>query len=687
MRKLLILLLTLCSTSFVMSRKPVKVACVGNSITFGTGIDKPKVNSYPAQLQRLLGDDYEVGRFGKPGATLLYRAFRPYVVQEEFKQAMAFAADVVVMHLGINDTDPRAWPNYRDEFVSNYLALMDSFRVANPKCRFLVAQMTPLSHRHYRFESGTRDWHEEIQQAIRIIAQKSGALLIDFHAPLYPNPHMLPDAIHPNAEGAGLMAQTVYGALTGDYGGLQVSSLFSDHMVLPHGRSLTLRGTANAGETVRLSIDGNTYRTEASALGQWEITLPPLTAGGPYTLEIKAKSRSLKFQNVMAGEVWLCSGQSNMEFMLKQSQTGSRDIPQAQSSQIRFFDMKARWRTDNVEWPADALDSLNLRKHYRPATWTECTQETAADFSAIAYYFGRMLQDSLKVPIGLICNAVGGSPTESWIDRRTLEYEFPTILRDWLRNDFIQPWVRERAQKNIKLSKSPLQRHPYEPCYLFESGILPLQKYPICGVIWYQGESNAHNADAHDRLFPLLVDSWRRNWDNAEMPFHFVQLSSINRPSWPWFRHRQQLLAAQIPHCEMAVSSDCGDPYDVHPRRKEEVGTRLARQALHHDYGFNHVTPCGPVFRSVTFGNGSALLTFDYGKGIKSSDGKELRTFEVAETDGLFHPATAIITPEGIQVSSPEVKNPRYVRYGWQPYTEANLVNEDGLPASTFRTP
>lgn len=686
MRRLLFLFTLAVGLQALAARKPVKVACIGNSITYGIGVKVPEQDSYPAQLQRLLGPNYEVGRFGKSGATLLYRGFRPYVQQEEFKQAMQFAGDIAVIHLGVNDTDPRAWPNYRDDFVRDYLALIDSFRTVNPKCRFFIARITPLSDRHRRFESGTRDWHAEVQQAIETVAQVSGACLIDFHTPLYPNPHLLPDAIHPNEEGAGLMAQTVYSAITGDYGGLQLPMPYTDNMVLQRNRPIPIRGTANAGEAVSVTLGSHKATTTANRLGQWTVSLPELPAGGPYELTVKTKDRKITCRNVLVGEVWLCSGQSNMEFTLQRALTGPRDIPSTEVANLRLLDMKARWLTNAYEWAPSALDSVNHRLYFDTPGWTPCTPQRAAAFSAVAYYFGRMLQDSLKVPVGLICNAVGGSPAEAWIDRRTLEYEFPSILRNWMQNDFIQDWVRERAATNLKQSTVKFQRHPYEPCYLFEAGILPLDSFPVGGVIWYQGESNAHNKDAHEKLFPLLVESWRSYWNDAELPFYFVQLSSLSRPSWPWFRDSQRRLMQAVPHTGMAVTSDIGDSLDVHPRRKLEVGERLARWALHDVYGRTTLVPSGPLFRSATFRDGAAYVTFDYGEGLKSADGGPLRTFEVAETDGLFEPATAEITPDGLRVSSPKVKNPRYVRYGWQPFTRANLVNGAGLPASTFRS-
>lgn len=683
MRKIFILVFVqiLCINIF---SEPIKVACVGNSITYGMTIENREEFSYPSQLQRLLGETFEVGNFGKSGATLLYKGHRPYVEQEEFRKAMDFAGDIVVIHLGTNDTDPRNWPNYRDEFIGNYRALMDSFRVANPKCRFILARLSPISHRHPRFESGTRDWLAQIQTTVETIAKTTESQLIDFHLPLYPFPNFFPDGLHPNADGAGILAKTVYEAITGDFGGLQMSELYSDNMVLQRNEKLVISGKANAGEKVSVSIGGQRVSTITSDLGRWQVELQPLSAGEDYTLKISTKNREFNYKNVAVGEVWLCSGQSNMEFHLNSCATAKQDVPLASNNQIRLFDMQENWRTDAVEWTSSALDSLNRLLHFAPSKWEVCTSQRAANFSAVAYYFGKMLQDSLQVPIGLICNAVGGSPTEAWIDRRTLEYEFPSILRNWTENDFIQPWVRERAQLNIKKSTDKLQRHPYEPCYLFESGILPLDKFPIKGVIWYQGESNAHNVEAHEKLFGLLLKSWRNYWGAEEMPFYFVQLSSLNRPSWPRFRNSQRCLMDKNPNTAMVVSSDKGDKWDVHPTQKKEIGSRLSLWALNKTYGFEKIIPSGPLFKSVVFEKDYAVVLFDYAKGLHSLDGLALRAFEIAGEDKIFYPAQAELKGEDVKVWSKKVKKPKLVRYAWQPFVDANLVNEADLPASTF---
>lgn len=695
-------------------RKPkvepkIKVSCVGNSITYGMRIENREQDSYPVQLQRMLGDRYEVGNFGKSGATLLRHGHRPYFEQEEFRQAMDFAGDIVVIHLGINDTDPRNWPHFQDEFVGDYLALVDSLRSVNPKARFIIARMTPIGSTHSRFISGTKVWHGQIQEAIETVAHAAGAELIDFYEPLYRYPWMFPDAIHPNVEGAGILAKTVYSGITGDYGDLQVSQMFSDHMVLPREKPFSIRGRANAGERVKVTVDGAVYQAVADNRGAWSVTIPahPVETGAE--LRIETPGRSLVYTDIAFGDIWLCSGQSNMEFEVGQT-TSASDV--AADPDLRLYDMKCNWRTDNEEWPASALDSVNHLQYFKPACWTHATPETLRRFSAVGYYFGRALRDSLQVPIGLINNAVGGSTAESWIDRETLETRYPAILRDWTRNDLIMEWARGRALKNIGARKAlkegepclgdssrvygnvyatvpcadHITRHPYEPCYLFEAGILPLDHFPITGVIWYQGESNADRVEVHEDLFPLLVDSWRNYF--SDVPFYYVQLSSLNRTSWPIFRDSQRRLLESRPGLGMAVTSDLGDKTDVHYKNKKPVGERLALQALAKHYG-HHVAADGPLAREAVLVDGKVLVDFGPQTGLHASDGSSIVGFEVLDAaDGLYHSVEAQVlsgTSDMICLDASFLREPTLVRYAWQPYTRANLVNGTGLPASTFR--
>lgn len=684
--KLTFLVVLCLSAGNGFAQEKINVACVGNSVTYGYLLHNRERDAYPAQLARMLGDKYEVGNFGKSGATLLNKGHRPYMKQPEFRQAMDFAGDLVIIHLGLNDTDPRNWPNYRDDFIPDYLALIDSFRMVNPKCKIWICRMSPITHLHSRFKSGTRDWYEQIQHAIEKVARVAQVGLIDLQGPLYCRPDLLPDALHPTAEGAAILAQTVYSALTGNYGGLQMPQVYSDNMVLQRGDELKIRGVADAGEKVTVKFGKQKRTAVASRSGHWQVVLTDMKAGGPYRLDISTPRRRLSYQNVMVGEVWLCSGQSNMEFMVKQAQGAKELMDGAARVNVRLFDMKPKVLTNDIMWDSTALAGLNRLDYYHDASWQLPDARTVGNFSAVAYNFGRMLSDSLGVTVGLICNAIGGAPAEAFIDRHSLEFnhQLVDILTDWTHNDMLQDWVRGRAALNMKNSSAKAQRHPYEPCYLYETGILPLKDFTIRGTIWYQGESNAHNVELHEAIFPVLVQSWRNIW-GADMPFYFVQLSSLNRPSWPHFRDSQRRLARKIGNSGIAVSSDVGNPTDVHPTRKKEVGERLARLALNGTYGMKNVVASGPMLRNVRYAKDAVWLTFHNGRGMKTSDGKPLRSFEIAGRDGLFHPAEATVIGEAIRLSSPEVMQPCEVRYGWQPYSTGNLVNSDNLPASTFR--
>ena len=702
--KFIIFLLAFCSLSVAWAaERPIRVACVGNSITYGYGLADREHDAYPSQLQQMLGEGYEVGNFGRSGATLLFRGHRPYTEQPEFRKAMDFAADIVVIHLGINDTDPRDWPNYRDEFITDYCALIDSFRVANPKARIIMARLSPISNRHHRFQSGTRDWLEEIQQVIPLIAKARNVELTDFHTPLYNRPDLFPDGLHPNKQGAAIMAEVVCKHITGKYGGLKLPAIYGNGMVLQRDTPIRIQGTADAGEEVEVKLYNKNQKVKAitGKDGRWVVELKPMQADvRPDMLTVSTKNRQLHFEDVRVGDVWLCSGQSNMAFKMREAAEweGMKTLEHPTPHAFMLYQLAPISPTDNVEWDSLTLARVNELKYMKPTIryWANWVQQPwlAKEFSAVAYYFGRMLADSLDIPIGLIGNAVGGTNTESWIDRRTLEFEFPNILNDWLNNDFIQDWCRERGAKNIAeaLRKGEnLQRHPYQPCYMYEAAIEPLAQFPIRGVIWYQGESNAHNKDAHERLFPLLVESWRRNWQQPQMPFLFVQLSSLNRPSWPWFRDSQRLLQQKVPYTAMAVCSDLGDSLDVHPRRKQPVGERLARLALAKVYQQPYFTTHpsasqGPSIREARKDKKHVVLTFDYAEGLTTSDGTALRTFEVADEFSIFHPAQARVDGTNILVSSPEVRNPTAVRYGWEPFSHGNLVNGYGLPASTFYT-
>lgn len=674
----------------------IKFACIGDSVTYGAGLSDRENDAYPVKLQALLGDGFDVRNFGHNGATLLRKGFRPYNELPEYEAALAFAPDYVVIHLGLNDTDPRAWPNYRDDFIPDYLQLIEDFRKANPSAKIWICRMTPIFPGHPRFKSGTRDWFWEEQAAIEKVAGTAGVGLIDLHTPQYRHPDYYRDYLHPGPEGTALMAGTVYSAVTGDYGGLQMPFTYSHGMVLQRGKVLSISGIADAGETVSVWL-GKTGPhmvgrkqemtavaegfTEAGPDGRWTVKIGPLEAASGLTLNIGTVKRRLSWSDVAVGEVWLCSGQSNMEFKTSGMVPAERDTLLAFAAKrpdVRLLNMKENWPVYGREWSVGKLDSLSAFQFYSLGRWERLTPGNADSFSAVGLSFGKMLSDSLDVPIGLILNAVGGSTAESWTDRKTLEYGFPDLFRDWWHNDFIQDWVRETATVNTAARPDLFQRHPYEPSYLFEAGIQPLEKYPVKGIVWYQGESNAHNPEAYDRLFRLMLESWR-GWWGEKLPFYFVQLSSLDRPSWPYFRDLQRRLGEEVSGCRMAVSSDLGDSLDVHPRRKLEVGSRLALRALREEYAWPCELAEGPVFTFVRLEPDRAVVHFANARGLRVTQG-----FEIADSNEAWHPADAVVDGETVVLSAPGVTGPTAVRYGWQPFTRADLVNAAGLPCSTF---
>ena len=668
------------------SAAPVKVACIGNSITYGLRVDDRERNCYPAKLQGMLGDGYDVRNFGRSGATLLRKGHRPYNEQPEYAPALDFRPDVAVIHLGINDTDPRDWPDYGDNFVDDYLALIDTLRAVNPDVRIIVANLTPIGTKHPRWRSGTMQWRDSIRAAIPRIAELAGVELIDFATPLIDRPELMPDGIHPNVEGADRLARYTYGAITGQWGGLQMPILYTDSMVVQRRRPLRIAGTADTGSTVTVSLGKQVRTTTADNLGQWQVTLLPMEAQTGLTLTVSDGTKTLTYDDVAVGEVWIASGQSNMEFQLASDVNLANALLEADDSDLRLFNMRAAYITNNKQWSADDLEAVNHLQYYTPAVWQTSSASTAPAFSAVGWYFAKMLRDSLDVPVGIICNAVGGATAESFVSPDILAHEMPEILVNWRGNDYLQPWVQKRIQENSPADSLGLNRHPYEPAYLYAAGVEPLGSPDVAGVIWYQGESNAHNVQLHEQLFPMMVDSWRTELRQPEMPFYFVQLSSINRPSWPTMRDSQRRLAMTVPHSGMAVSSDVGDSLDVHPRIKKPVGERLARVALHDAYGMTGVEQSGPVaVTALADEQGTVTLKMEHASGLRTSDGRAPRTFEVAEVEGRYYPAAAEIRGTDVVLTGHGVANPRYVRYGWQPFTRANLINEFNLPTSTFK--
>ncbi len=456
-------------------------------------------------------------------------------------------------------------------------------------------------------------------------------------------------------------------------------------MVFQQRKPVEIYGIANSNDTITVTFHTHTSETTAGGDGRWKIILPPMTAGGPYPLQIRVNGAlHVDWSDLLVGEVWLCSGQSNMEFELKGSENGPTEARNASDNKLRFFNYKGFVRTNDI-----AFDSLSLRRindlDYFEGSWQTCSPETAPDFSAIGYYFGRSLRRELDVPVGLVVVAVGGAPIEAFIDRKSLEFHpvLVDVFPNRSKNDFIFEWVRQRTARNISLSSNPLQRHPYDPAYIFEAGIAPLGSFPIQGILWYQGESNAHHPELYRTSFTELVHSWRKYWNDQRLPFFFAQLSSLNRPTWPHFRDVQRQLADQIPHTALVVTSDVGDSLNVHPVRKREVGERFALQSFDKVYGLA-VEGDGPAPLKITETSESLIITFKSARKLKTSDGKAIHELEIAGDDAIFRPASGLLKRNNLIIDEPGRKITA-VRYGWKPFSRGNLVNETGLPASTFK--
>ncbi len=678
----IVAVLSFSSVAFTQSQR-IKVACIGNSVTYGYGLKDPSSQSYPVQLQQMLGEQYDVKNFGHSGATLLRKGHNPYYKTKEFSEAIHLNPDVAIIHLGLNDTDPRDWNNYSNDFKSDYAWLIDTLRKSNPQIRIYTCLMTPIFNDHPRFRSGTRDWYWKIQDQIQVVAKVNHTGLVDLHTPFYSHPNLFPDALHPDREGAIILARTVYGAITGDYGGLQISGVFADGMVLQREKPIPFFGTSNANDEVTVTFNHQTKKVKANADGKWKLFFNAMRAGGPYTLTVSVKSQKIVFSNILIGDVWLCSGQSNMLFRLNQSYEAAKTISSSNNKNIRFFQLNAIQETDDIAWDSATLDKTN-KLEYFTGNWQECNPETAAKFSAIGYFFGQKIQQEENIPIGLIEVAAGGAPIVSFMDRHTMEFDNYLVneLYDWKKSDFIMPWVRDRAKKNIENSTNPRQRHPYEPCYNFESGISKFVNTPINGVIWYQGESDAHNVDLYAYNFKELILNWRSLW-KENLPFYFVQLSSIDRPSWPYFRDMQRKFALEISNTFMAVSSDLGDSLNVHPTQKRPVGERLALLALKNTYHKN-ILADGPTIKSAFQKSKEIIVDFNNAKKLQTGDDKKLIGFEVMNEKGkIILPKAEIKNNKVILYLAKDEKIIK-VLYAYQPFTRANLVNEAGLPASTF---
>jgi sialate O-acetylesterase len=499
-------------------------------------------------------------------------------------------------------------------------------------------------------------------------------------------------------------------------GDVTLPHVIGDHMVLQRGMPLRIWGWAEPGEQVTVSIAGATVSGKADAKGEWMVVVPAMEAGGPHEMTVAGDGNEIKLSDILVGEVWLCSGQSNMEMGLGVVENAEQEVAAADYPRIRLFELPRQ-------------PSGQLRPDVDCA-WRVCAPNTVAaggwgGFSAVAYFFGRAIHKELDVPVGLIDSTWGGTRIEPWTPPEgfALVPELEPFLQEiadanetYRRDvaaalDPIRDWVNAargalKAGSEIPL-KPAIPEHPlgnnWRPTGLYNGMIHPLVPFAIRGAIWYQGESNVVPYDEQYTLkMKALVGGWRELWGEGDFPFYYVQIApfdlrfhghKIDFTVQACLREQQTEAMALIPNCGMVVTSDIGNLRDIHPRNKQDVGRRLALWALAKTYGKEDVVYSGPVYKAMKVEGDTIRVEFGHvGSGLASRDGKPLTWFEIAGEDHVWHEATAEIDAgaEGdadtVVVSSDAVKAPVAVRFGFSMLAEPNLVNKEGLPASPFRT-
>ncbi|MBP84314.1 MAG: sialate O-acetylesterase [Verrucomicrobiales bacterium] len=475
---------------------------------------------------------------------------------------------------------------------------------------------------------------------------------------------------------------------------LHLPSIFGDHMVLQRDQENPVWGEATAGSNISVTFGGHTLQTKADDDGKWMLKLKPMRGSShALNMTIRSESDSITFSNIVIGEVWVCSGQSNMQWSVSQVYDSDLESMSANYPNIRIISVPQVGTQENQ----DDFDGQ----------WDICTPDTVGQFSAVGYLFGRQLHQTLGVPIGLVDNAWGGSSAEAWVARSVLEADdrFEAVITEWKKTEATFDFDKSMAIWKEKASAAkeagkPAPRAPrnvlagqHRPGNLWAGVLNPIIGYGIRGTIWYQGESNAGRAYQYDDLFGLMISEWREAWGQGDFPFYWVQLADFRDEvaapgdsDWAELREAQSNTLA-LPNTGQAVIYDVGEGRDIHPRDKQTVAKRLARIALARDYEVN-IPYLSPSFKEMTIEGNKAILTFqDVGTTLYTFDVQEARGFVVAGEDKAWHPATGtLVGKDQIIVSSDAVANPVAVRYAWATNPVANLMSREGLPVVPFRT-
>lgn len=454
---------------------------------------------------------------------------------------------------------------------------------------------------------------------------------------------------------------------------LRVSPLFGDNACLQAGAPLPVWGWAAPKSKVTVTLGKSSAEAVANDEGRWKAELPAQTAGGPHTLAVKSGTAELQSKNILIGEVWLASGQSNMRWPLSQTSEAGKDLPAARHPEIRLFIV------DLGTKQAFPLEE-NVPQEEVRGKWAVCSPESARDFSGVAYFFGLRLHEALGTPVGLIMSAQGSTPIQTWLP--------PQVWKE--QTDLEKYSLAKR--RNPKKNDTAKVRFD-DPSACFNAGIAPLVPYALSGFLWYQGERNSGSPAGYDKLLEQLVVQWRKLWNRGDLPFYVVQLPAIKRPKSPrtaiqqgvtWADIREmQASVLKLPNTGLAVTIDQGG--DLHPPHKREVGARLARLALAGSYG-KPVIAQGPALASATAEDGKLVLSFRNAEGLVLRPEKGSSGIAVAGDDKVFYEATAEVQGDRIIASNPSVPHPRQARYLWADNPPATLFNGEGLPAAPFRT-
>jgi sialate O-acetylesterase len=478
-------------------------------------------------------------------------------------------------------------------------------------------------------------------------------------------------------------------------GNVKLPRLFSDNMVLQREIRVPVWGWADPGENVKAELGGHVAETVTGVDGKWKLYFAPLDAGGPFQLIITGKNIII-IQNVLVGEVWVCSGQSNMAMEVQECMNAKQEISTADYPQIRQFQVK---RTKSLT-PLDDVSPVDNPKADWLNTWEVCDPATVGHFTGVGYFFALDLYRKMNVPIGIIHASWGGTTAEAWTPHDTLETdpELGLILTHWTDYNNDEDWLKTEYENFVKEVEKAQNQGMSKPLYfnqpsvLFNGIIAPVIPYGIRGITWYQGESNAYRAYQYRNLLPDLITQWREKWDQGNFPFLIVQLANyyFEPQVFPELREAQSM-ALRLPNTTMVVTIDLGDSANIHPTNKQEVGRRLFLAANNMVYG-EVVLYSGPTFKSMYISGEKCFLSFsDLGEGLIAKGNKSLKGFIIAGTDKRFFEAKTAIKGNTIIVWNSIVPHPVAVRYAWANHPQGcNLYNKKGniasLPASPFRT-